>query len=424
MYERVITMKKMTAITVLFITIILFGTGCGSEKSEGYSLISDNVEFGEDDYQEIVSSTNELGFELLTRVDADENNNIFISPTSLMTALSMVYNGSDGETKEEISSALQLPGIHLDDLNKANASLVTKLYKDMDQVTVNIANSIWLNDQYNFQEQFAQNNRDYYHAEIEEIDILDRKSAQVINDWVKKSTNNKIDDIVEEPLNENLLALLINAIYFKGQWTYEFDEKQTEVRDFHLEDGTTKEVPLMTLHEELYYMENKDFQAAKLPYGNGEMAMTIFLPQADSTLEQFKEMILYDHWKKWDMEFREKEGTIMLPKFTLAYETSLNKALTELGVNTAFDPNDANFSNMIKEDDQIFISDVKQKTFIEVNEVGTEAAAATSVEIRLTSAPADGPFYMEVNRPFFFTITDEETGAIIFMGSIANPEED
>lgn len=416
-------MKKMTFISLFLISILLFATSCSQEKSKGYSFISSDVEFGEDDYHKLVDANNELGFKLITKIAADEQKNIFISPTSLMMALSMIYNGADGTTKKEIAKAIQLESIDENDLNQANASLVTKLYKDTNHVTLNVANSIWLNDNYQFQETFVQNNQDYYHAKTQEIDIYDQKSAKLINDWVKKSTNGKIDEIVEEPLDENLLALLVNAIYFTGQWTFEFDENQTKVDNFYLHDGTVQDVSLMTLQEDLYYMENEDFQAVKLPYGNGEMSMNVFLPHESSSLEQFSEMLTNKKWDKWISEFSEKEGTIILPKFKSTYEMSLNSVLMELGINDAFDEHHANFSKMIEEDDQIYMSDVRQKTFIDVNEEGTEAAAATSIEIELTSAPVDGPFYMEVNRSFFFTITDEKTGAIIFMGLIFNPQE-
>lgn len=418
------TLKSKIIIPLFVIIMILFVTSCDQNKSEGYSFISGDVEFGEDDYQKITSSNNNLGFKLLTKVDADEQENIFISPTSLLMALSMVYNGADGVTKEEIAETLQLNGIDERDLNKANASLGTMLYKDTNQVTVNIAHSIWLHEDYNFQEKFSKDNQDYYNATIQEIDIFNRNSAKRINNWVKQSTNNKIDAIVENPLDENLLALLINAIYFKGQWTYEFDQKKTKKDGFHLLDGTRKDVSFMELKEELYYLENEMFQAVKLPYGTGEMSMSIFLPQESSNLEQLKEKLTNENWEKWLKKFSKKEGTIILPKFTLAYETSLKNALMELGINKAFETGRADFSKMIEEDDQIYMSNVKQKTFIDVNEEGTEAAAATSIEMKLVSAPVDGPFYMDVNRPFFFTITDEETDAIIFMGLMSHPQGD
>ena len=150
--------------------------------------------------------------------------------------------------------------------------------------------------------------------------------------------------------------------------------------------------------------------------------MNVFLPKEDSTLKEFEKMLTEDNWKKWNSEFHEKEGTILLPKFQLEYEVVLNETLKKLGMTTAFDEG-ANFRKMIKEDDPLWISKVKQKTFMDVNEKGTEAAGATSVEMKTTSAPIDGPFHMEVNRPFFIAITNNETGAILFMGSISNPQE-
>src|SRR5690625_2934740 len=178
----------------------------------------------------------------------------------------------------------------------------------------------------------------------------------------------------------------------------------------------------MTLDEEFAYMENNDFQAVLLPYGDEEeMSMRVFLPKEDSNLEEFKEMLTLDTWVDWSSEFQEEKGTILLPKFELEYEVILNETLQQLGMESAFNGSSADFSNMIEVEDGLLIDQVKQKTFIEVNEEGTEAAAATSVEMEVTSATIDEPFYMEVNRPFFFTITDDVTGTILFMGEIWNP---
>lgn len=415
-------MKKLLFIVAGMMSFLLIITGCGTKTEKSGPIISSDVEFGENDYEKITQANNELGFKLIHEVEADENDNLFISPTSLLMALSMVYNGADGETKEEIAQVLQVEGIDVDELNRANASFITKLDKNADKVLLKTANSIWLNENYHFQDNFAKNNKDFFNAEINEIDILDVDSAKQINDWVKAATNDKIEEIVEAPLNPHLVTLLINAIYFKGDWKYEFDKKLTENDAFLLADGTTKEVPLMTLQEDLLYMENEQFQAVKLPYGEGEMGMTIFLPKDDSNLEAFAQSLSNENWKTWASEFSATEGTIVLPKFQLEYEVLLKESLKSLGMTTAFNEQ-ANLSKMIKEDDSLWISEVKQKTFIEVDEEGTEAAAVTSVEVKVTSAPADGPFRMIVNRPFFFTITDDETGAVLFLGSIENPQQ-
>ena len=411
-------MKKNSIIPLLFASFLLVVTACGT----GSKVLND-VMFEKDDYQKVVSANNELGFKLLGEVEGDENDNTFISPTSLLMALSMVYNGADGETKEEIAKTLQLEGIDVTDLNKANASLGSILKKDSDEIQVDIANSIWLNENFHFQDDFAQNNKDYFHAEITEIDLSDKDSAKQINDWVKASTSDKITEIVEAPLDDDLVTLLVNAIYFKGNWTNEFDKSHTEIRPFHLVDGTTKDVPLMTLYKELAYMENEKFQAVTLPYGDEEMNMKVFLPKENTSLTQFKESLTSENWAAWDEEFLSQEGTILLPKFQIEYETLLKETLGKLGMHAAF-MEDADFTKMIKEDRPVFISEVKQKTFIDVNEEGTEAAAVTSIDMKTTSMPIETPFEMEVNRPFFIAITDNETDTILFMGSIGNPQQE
>jgi serine protease inhibitor len=415
----VIDLKK-TILPSIIVSFLLVATGCGIGNQQGSLEIASHVDFGKDDYKKIVSYNNQLGLELLSKVESNGDGNSFLSPTSLFMALSMVYNGTDGITKEEIARVLHAEGIDVIELNKANASLMSKLHSNSKQIQLKVANSIWLNEDYHFQTNFAEDNRDYFNAKIQEVDISDSQSTKMINDWVEKSTNNKITDMVESPLDPNLVALLLNAIYFKGKWTHEFDKKQTENRTFYMKDGSTKEVPLMMLNEKLAYWENENFQAVSLPYGEEEMSMKVFLPKENLSLDKFQTMLTLDNWEKWNSEFQEKEGKVMLPRFKLEYEFLLNDTLKELGMTTAFDTG-ANFSRMIEENEALSISRVKQKTFIEVNEEGTEAAAATSVEIVKKSASLDKPFHMEINRPFFIVITDNETGTILFLGSISNP---
>ncbi|ETI69821.1 serpin family protein [Neobacillus vireti] len=414
-------MKKLLALFILMSFFLLI-TGCGTgNKSLGLDISSD-VDFGKDDYKNIILFNNKLGMDLLSEVEADGNGNTFISPMSLFMALSMIYNGADGGTKTEIAKVLQNEGMNVTELNKANASTLSKLHSNAKKVQLNVANSIWLNEKYHFQTDFSQNNKDYFNANLQEIDIADSQSSKMINDWVKKSTNDKIEKIVDAPLDSDLVAILINAIYFKGNWKYEFDKKHTEKRTFYLDDGTTKDVPFMFLNEKLAYMGNEDFQAVSLPYGDGEMSMKVFLPRENSSLGKFRKMLTNDNWEKWNSEFYETKGTVRLPKFQLDYEVLLNEPLKRLGMTTAFSES-ANFTKMIKESDPLMISKVKQKTYIDVFEEGTEAAGATSVEMTKSSAPVDGPFEMEVNRPFFFAITDDETGLVLFMGSISNPQQ-
>ena len=395
--------------------------GCGKGKDQNGLQISDNVEFGSTDYEKITDSNNGLGFTVLSEAEPNKDGNIFISPTSLFMALSMVYNGADGVTKDEMAKVLQVEGIEADELNQANASLMNLFHSSSEKIQLNIANSIWLNENFHFQDDFAQYNRDYFNAEIQEIDIFDSESPKMINQWVEEKTNGKIEEIVDSPLDPDLVTVLINAIYFKGDWKYEFDESQTEDRTFYLKDGTTKDVPLMRLEEKLAYMENEALQAVSLPYGEeNEMSMNVILPKENVDSEEFQNMLTYENWQKWTSEFQVKEGTLLLPKFQLEYEATLNDMLKKLGMTTAF-AKGANFGKMIQEGDPLWISQVKQKTYLDVNEKGTEAAAATSVEMVTESFNMEGPFRMEVNRPFVIAITENQSNTILFLGEINNP---
>ena len=413
-------LKKNIA-TFMLISLVLLVTGCGKESDSVSLKISNDVEFGKKDYEKIASPNNELGFKLLAEAIEDKNGNVFISPISLYMALSMLYNGADGKTKEEIAKVLHIEGMDVSELNKANASLISKLQNDSTSIQLNVANSIWLNEDFHFRSNFVKNNSDYFNAKIQEININDQQSPQMINDWVKKSTNGKIKKMVDGSLDRNLVTMLLNAIYFKGDWTYAFDKEQTQKQSFFLKDGSTKEVPLMVLNGTLAYFEHEKFQAVSLPYGDESMSMKVLLPKENSSLEELEGMFTVANWKQWNATFHKKNGTILLPKFQLEYEALLNNGLINLGMATAFTHN-ANFSRMIEEMNSGVISEVKQKTFIDVNEEGTEAAAVTSVSIAETSAPAES-FYMKVNRPFFIAITDDQTGTILFMGSIVNITE-
>lgn len=394
---------------------------CGASSNDGNMVISKGVEFEMTDYEKMVAPNNDLAYELLDKIETDDDGNVFYSPTSLLMALAMVYNGADGETKVEIAQAMQAAGIEATDLNKANASLMTMLHKDSDSIQLRIANSIWLNEEFDFKEEFAQRTKDNFNAETRQIDITSSDSSKQINNWVKEATNGKIEKMVEGSLDSNLVAMLLNAIYFKGDWKYPFDKKETEDRVFHIDNRHQKVVPFMKLQKKLAYMASNEFQAVKLPYADGEMSMTIVLPNAHASLKEFIPILSTANWEMLQTDFNHMEGTILLPKFKLEYETELNEALEALGMNRAF-TDKADFRKMVEGEAGVLISTVKQKTYLDVNEEGTEAAAVTGIQVGVTSAPSGDPFYMEVNRPFFLIITDEETGAVLFVGYVTNPK--
>lgn len=421
--------KRILVVFVLIMPTMFLLSGCGQvkEKKENADdkemVIPSSVEFHDEDAHDMSEPQNELGFKLLPKINSSDTDakNMFISPTSLFMALSMAYNGADGETKKEMAGTLNLEDMDLDELNRANAALMTWLHDKL-SVDLTIANSLWLNDRFSLEEPFQKQMTDYFNAKIEEIDIDDSVSVDHMNHWVKAATNSKIDDMVEVPLHSDLVAFLINVIYFNGNWHHEFNSDLTEPRDFHTVEGT-KELPFMHLEADLNYMENDLFQVVELPYQNQEMSMHVVLPKEGSSLETFYEAMSRDQWQKWMNELTEREGHVMLPKFELEYEVTLNDALKALGMGKAFSSKVANFSNMAKGDDPVFIYEIKQKSYLNISEEGTEAAAATSIEMRTESySPTDPPpFQMIVDRPFFFTITDNETNAILFMGTIFDP---
>ncbi len=373
-------------------------------------------------YESIIWSNNELGFSLIEEIKPNDQNNVFISPTSALIAILMAYNGAKGDTKDEIAEALGLNEISVDELNRDVASLLDSLERDSEGIELSIANSIWVNQEFTLQEEFVNKTKDFYKAEISQIDVLDDASVDKINNWVSESTKDKIEEIVEAPLDPDLVVLLINALYFKGKWKHKFDVDRTETAAFYTDEKEIK-VPMMVLDEKLAYMENSSFQAVKLPYGKDEMSMTIFLPRENSSIDAFIKNLTVDNWRKWSAEFQAKSGIIELPKFQIEYEVTLNEPLIHLGMEKAFDGKEADFRHMFKEKEQLWIDEVKQKTYIDVDEEGTEAAAVTVISVVRESSIVEDTFYMEVNRPFFITITDDHTDAILFMGIITNPEK-
>lgn len=414
-------LKKKLKTTLVGASMLVAMSGCGTSSNSGNLVVSEGVEYEVTDYEKIVAPNNELAYKLLDEIQTDDDGNVFFSPTSLFMALAMVYNGADGDTKVEMAKAMQAEGIDAMDLNKANAALMTKLNKDSEDIQLRIANSIWLNEEYNFTKDFTQRTKDYFNAKTQRIDVTSNESVKKINGWVKEATNDKIDKMVESPLDEDLVAMLLNAIYFKGDWKHPFDKRDTEERVFHVNSRYQKVTPFMKLDRKLAYMANNEFQAVRLPYANGEMSMTVVLPNEHTNLEGFVEKLSAENWEMLlQTTFTMMEGKLLLPKFKLDYETGLNEALSALGMKQAF-TKDADFTKMV-EDGNVLISNVKQKTYLDVNEEGTEAAAVTGTEMGVTSAPPGDPFYMEVNRPFFLMIKDEETGAVLFVGYVTNPK--
>ena len=360
-------------------------------------------------------------FDQLVKQDGGEN--IFISPLSVAIALAMTYNGAEGETRAAMAKSLGFDEMSLGEVNDAIAALRSNLTRSGPKVELAIANSLWAREGVEFNTDFLERNREFYEAEITSLDFDNPATPAAINQWVTESTRGNIDRIVDE-IDPMTMMFLINAIYFNGKWTVEFDEAKTQDRSFHLQDGSEKQHPMMSQSGEYQYMENDDFQAVSLPYGEGQVSMYIFLPHTDSSLTELLGTLNASIWEDWLIRFQSREGDIVLPRFRTEYEASLNDPLKGLGMTIAFDPDRANFEGMRHAPPDLYISEVKHRAFVEVNEEGTKAAAVTSVEVGVTSVRPEEPprFSFVADRPFFYAIHDNETSSVLFMGTLVEPE--
>lgn len=351
--------------------------------------------------------------------------NTLVSPASVMLALAMTYNGADGTTRDAMARALEIEGMSLDEANRAFADLRSSLDSADPKIQLKIANSLWARNGFVVKPSFLARNKQYYDADITNLNFANPSAADTINSWVNKNTDGKIQKIVERIKPDEVL-FLINALYFKGQWQFEFDKKNTKDDVFRLPGGEQKKLPMMSQTSQSYmYYKGKDFQSVALPYGTGRVSMYVFLPDEQSSLDQFERNLTVENWETWMKSFGLAPGDLKLPRFKVGWSADLNDALKALGMAEAFDPARADFSQMaeLRNGNKLYISEVKHKTWAEVNEEGTVAAAVTSVGISLTSVQAPREkFVMKVDRPFFFAIRDNATGVLLFMGSITNPE--
>lgn len=414
----------------LFILMIgvshLPGGASNLRNSKSYTDNSQNPMkylLSQTDYMEIsmklVSANNKFGFKLFSELlKSESNQNIFISPSSIAFALSMTYNGAEGKTKDAMAKTLNFQGMSLEEVNQANKQLRMLLDSLNPEVSLDIANSIWMKQGISFYPNFIQSNQKFYDSQVSELDFNNPQAPAIINSWVNENTNGKIDKIIEQ-LEPDAVMVLLNAIYFQGNWEEKFAEADTKEQPFTLADGTQKQHPMMLKSSRYLYYEDDDFQAVSLPYGEGRVSMYIFLPREKLGLGGFCQILNEKNWENWMVQFDYYKVNLALPKFKTEYEISLNDALKSLGMEVAFE-READFSGIRPTPPDLYIDEVKHKTFVEVNENGTEAAASTGVTIGLRSVEISVD--MIVNRPFFFAIRDNDSGSILFMGEIINPQ--
>lgn len=371
----------------------------------------------------VVASSNEFGFEFFKRAVAVSDNsvNMMVSPLSISMALGMMRNGAANATLDSMNRTLFVSGLSEAEINEAYKSIV-ETFRSLDpNVKMQIANSIWNRQGFTVNSDFLNSNKNYFDAEITSLDFSNPESVNTINTWVDDKTNHLIKKIVDQ-IPDEAVMYLINAIYFKGQWKCQFEPKDTKELDF-LINGTNVKVPTMRQKTNLRYFKGEYFEAVEMPYNQGNFNCTVLLPEAGKTINDIAPAMTLGNWTSWVDQFMEYEVTLEIPKFKYEYEEkNVKPVLEDMGMGIAFDDNLADFSR-INPDYQLFISDIKHKTFIETNEEGTEAAAVTSVEVGTTSINPDEPqpVLVQVNRPFIYLITEKSSQTILFIGVVNDP---
>lgn len=413
---------------ILFKSIALFLLGfliVNCKKSETEIMTNESYQqkiFIDEKAIAVVSANNAFGFQLFSKINeaTADSENIVLSPLSASMALGMTMNGANGATRTAMENTLEVDGLTVEEINESYKTLVGALTTVDPKVTTEIPNSIWYKNSFSVLEDFIKVNQDYFNAEVNPLDFYDPTSVDIINNWVAESTHDKIKTILDA-IDPDAVMFLINAVYFKGTWKFEFEEQYTEPATFYLSDGTTKQVEMMKQEATLEYMNQEMFEAVDLSYGSGNFSMVVMLPKENFTPADIISQLNEESWSEWMNGFSEANIQLSLPKFKLEYEKRLEAALIEMGMGPAFDPFSADFSK-INPDYQLFIGLVKQKTYIDVNEEGTEAAAVTVVGIFTTDAGGpEMPYFFTVNKPFLFAIKEKDTQVILFMGKVMEP---
>ncbi len=365
---------------------------------------------------ELATQNNAFGFSVFQKLhEGAPDENIFISPLSISTALSMTMNGTAGATRTAMQKTLEINDWNVDEVNAAYGLLLNGLPRLDEEVQLQLANSIWYKENYPIKESFLTTNAENYNSEVTGMDFTAPDALDRINGWVEDNTNGKIKTIINQ-IPSNVVMFLLNAIYFKGNWTHPFDEEMTREASFFSTSETEEPVDMM-VHPmiELPFMQTETFSAVDMPYGDSIYSMSVLVPKDGYTVSDIIPELTTENWNVWVNQLEPAEIQVGLPKFELKYEQKLNDILKDLGMGIAF-TDSADFSDMTPGGD-LKISEVRHKSFIEVDEKGTEAAAVTVVVIVETSVPPG----VYANKPFLFVIRENMTNTVLFIGKMMHP---
>jgi serpin B len=414
--------KPLVSLAILLLLSLSTG-GCGGSSTPVDPLVERQIsEDLEKDAASVVEAANEFAVDLYQELRSLKEGNLFFSPFSASTALTMTYAGAAGETAEEMAGVLHLDGSG-ENIGASYGALVASLDRggDLGGYRLNVANRLWGQVDYTFLETFLAICDDHYQAGLEELDFLADPdgSRQTINTWVEEKTEGKIQDLLPPGSVSALTRLVLtNAIYFKGDWASQFDKRETSDAPFYLAGGGSVDVPMMFQEMSCRYLSWEDFSMVELPYKGKDLSMLLLLPDETDGLPALEEQLTAEDLETWRASLGEATVRVYLPRFEVATEYPLSQNLAAMGMPSAFDPMTADFSGMTGTK-ELFIHGVYHKAYVKVNEEGTEAAAATGVVVGTTSIPEYPVF--RADHPFLFLIRDNVTGSILFMGRMADP---
>jgi serpin B len=374
------------------------------------------------DLAAVVHGNNEFAFDLYAQLK-QKDGNLFFSPESISTALAMTYAGARGATADELAKTLHFT-LKEDKLHPAFHALIEELNGAGKKrgYQLSVANALWGQKGYKFLPNFLQLTKKYYGAGLQEVDFVgDTEGARkTINTWIEKETKDKIKDLLQPGVIDSLTRLVLtNAIYFKGDWERQFKKDFTQKDQFHIAADKKTDAMMMQDEGKFKYLDGGTFQALELPYKGKEVSMVVLLPKKIDGLAEFEKTLTAAKVADWLPKLREQEVLVALPKFKMTSEFSMKDTLSAMGIKQLFSANGADLSGMNGQRD-LFVSAAIHKAYVDVNEEGTEAAAATAVVAKLAAAPVHPIF--RADHPFVFMIRDNHSGSILFLGRVANPQ--
>jgi serine protease inhibitor len=407
------------SIAIALVMIMMTSVGCSvkrpAEVKSKYTIKAEELTASVD---KISTANNKMAFKFLNEsLKSNEKKNIVISPLSLSTILALTQNGAAGNTKEQMLKALELQGVDDKTINESYRNIIAH-FNSLTSIETKMGDSVWIKKDADVKKEMIDTGKNYYEAEINEVDFAKKNTVDAVNKWISDRTAGKIDKILDS-FKEDTYMTLINTVYFKGKWKNPFTENNTTKQKFTSSDGSTKEVDMMKETMGTEYLKGTNFHAVRIPYEDTNFGMYVLLPDKGSSADELMKDMTLDKWNKWAGEFKKTQVQVSLPKFKIEFEEELNGMLAGFGMKDAFGGN-ADFSN-VTDKEALFIDLVKQKSYIDVNEAGTEAASATAVVMRTTSALIDEPKQFTADRPFIYVIADNKTGMILFMGKVEQP---